>query len=68
MSGAYGVHTDGVRDEGFESEKVSVLQRLGGGVLVPFAFLAVCVNLILSLTISFCSARLAVLLHHMGRL
>lgn len=62
------MQTDGVRDEGFESEKVSVLQRLGGGVLVSFAFLAVCVNLILSLTISFCSARLAVLLHHIGRL
>lgn len=62
------MQTDGVRDGGFESEKVSVLQRLGGGVLASFAFLAFCVNLILSLTISFCSARLVVLLHHMGRL
>ena len=62
------MQTDGVRDEGFESEKVSVLHRLGGGVLASLVFLAVCVNLILSLTISFCSARLVVLLHHIGRL
>lgn len=40
-SGANGVQTDGIRDDGFESEQHSVLQRLGGGVLASLVFLAV---------------------------